>query len=37
MPELSTHPSAQVWTLFGHGKLSEGQAATVAAHLETYN
>ena len=35
MPEISTHPSAQALALFGHGKLSEAQAATVAAHLET--
>jgi serine/threonine protein kinase len=35
MPEVSTHPSAQDLALFGHGKLSEAQAATVAAHLET--
>src|SRR5262249_49626896 len=35
MPEIGTHPTAQQLALFGHGKLSEGQAATVAAHLET--
>ncbi len=35
MPEISTHPSAEALALFGHGKLSEAQAATVAAHLET--
>jgi tRNA A-37 threonylcarbamoyl transferase component Bud32 len=35
MPEIGTHPTAQQLVLFGHGKLSEAQAATVAAHLET--
>jgi len=35
MPEVSTHPTAQALALFGHGKLSEAQATTVAAHLET--
>jgi len=35
MPEVSSHPTAQALALFGHGKLSEAQAATVAAHLET--
>jgi len=35
MPEVSTHPTAQALALFGHGKLSEAQSATVAAHLET--
>jgi hypothetical protein len=35
MPEVRTHPSAQDLALFGHGKLSEAQAAAVAAHLET--
>jgi formylglycine-generating enzyme required for sulfatase activity/predicted Ser/Thr protein kinase len=35
MPDVSAHPSAQALALFGHGKLSEAQAATVAAHLET--
>ncbi len=35
MPDLSTHPTAQALALFGHGQLSEAQAATVAAHLET--
>ncbi|HKI38363.1 MAG TPA: protein kinase [Gemmataceae bacterium] len=35
MPEVITHPTAQALALFGHGKLSEAQSATVAAHLET--
>ena len=35
MPEMMSHPSAQALALFGHGKLSEAQAATVASHLET--
>jgi serine/threonine protein kinase len=35
MPDVSAHPSAQALALFGHGKLSEAQAATVATHLET--
>jgi tRNA A-37 threonylcarbamoyl transferase component Bud32 len=35
MPEVSAHPSAQALALFGHGKLSQAQTATVAAHLET--
>jgi WD40 repeat protein len=35
MPDISTHPTAQALALFGHGQLSEAQAATVAAHLET--
>jgi tRNA A-37 threonylcarbamoyl transferase component Bud32 len=35
MPEVTAHPSAQALALFGHGKLSQAQAATVAAHLET--
>jgi tetratricopeptide (TPR) repeat protein/tRNA A-37 threonylcarbamoyl transferase component Bud32 len=34
MPDISTHPSARALALFGHGKLSEAQATTVAAHLE---
>jgi serine/threonine protein kinase/tetratricopeptide (TPR) repeat protein len=35
MPEVNTHPSARALALFGYGKLSEAQAATVAAHLES--
>ena len=35
MPDLISHPTAQALNLFGSGKLSEAQAATVAAHLET--
>ncbi len=35
MPEISAHPTAQALALYGHGKLSEAQAATVVAHLET--
>jgi serine/threonine protein kinase len=33
MPEIVTHPSARALALFSSGKLSEAQAATVAAHL----
>jgi hypothetical protein len=35
MPDVSTHPTAQALAQFGHGKLPEAQAATVATHLET--
>ena len=35
MPEVKTCPSAQALALFGQGKLSDAQAVTVAAHLET--
>jgi anti-sigma factor RsiW len=35
MPEISNHPSAQSLALFGHGRLPEDQARTVAAHLES--
>ena len=35
MPDVSTHPTAQALALFGTGKLSATQTATVAAHLET--
>jgi WD40 repeat protein/tRNA A-37 threonylcarbamoyl transferase component Bud32 len=35
MPEITAHPSAQALSLFSQGKLSEAQAKTVAAHLET--
>jgi anti-sigma factor RsiW len=34
MPQVTTHPTAQQLTLFGHGKLPAEQSATVAAHLE---
>jgi serine/threonine protein kinase len=34
MPEISTHPTARALALFGHGKLSEDQAANISAHLE---
>ena len=34
MPKIGTHPSAQALAHFAHGKLSEDQAATVAAHLK---
>jgi predicted Ser/Thr protein kinase len=35
MPDVSAHPTAQQLVLFGHGRLPQAQAATVAAHLET--
>jgi predicted Ser/Thr protein kinase len=35
MPDGGIHPTAQVLALFGHGELSDVQAATIAAHLET--
>ena len=35
MPEISTHPTAHMLALFGHGKLSVAQASSVARHLET--
>src|SRR5690242_4290000 len=35
MPDVTAHPTAQALALFGHGKLSDAQAATLAAHLET--
>ena len=35
MSDITTHPSERALTLFGQGKLSEAQARTVAAHLET--
>jgi serine/threonine protein kinase len=34
MADVSTHPTARALALFGHGKLSAAQAASVAAHLE---
>jgi WD40 repeat protein len=34
MPDVNTHPTARALALFGHGKLSAAQAASVAAHLE---
>jgi Tfp pilus assembly protein PilF/tRNA A-37 threonylcarbamoyl transferase component Bud32 len=35
MPDITAHPSAQALSLFSQGRLSEAQAKTVAAHLET--
>jgi serine/threonine protein kinase len=35
MPEMRTHPTAEALARFGHGKLSESEAAPVSAHLET--
>jgi serine/threonine protein kinase len=34
MADVTVHPSARALALFGDGKLTEAQAATVAAHLE---
>jgi serine/threonine protein kinase len=35
MPDTTAHPTPRALALFAHGKLSEAQAATVAAHLES--
>jgi anti-sigma factor ChrR (cupin superfamily) len=35
MPDTAAHPTPRALALFAHGKLSEAQAVTVAAHLES--
>jgi tRNA A-37 threonylcarbamoyl transferase component Bud32 len=34
MPNVSSHPSAQALTLFGHGRLPEEQVASITDHLQ---